>query len=258
VRRRGKWGAKESSQSPSLPMLYDDRYDEEIDLNLKCYTDIGGYVTYPTDSPNATWAQPMMHHIPVRRCVVRIPDGLKPGDKFELQTSPWRKDRTVAIIKVPDGHTGGDRLEVCYHSHDASWFAEVPCGLSLGETQKAHRAHIHRKLQEMCDDVPEVAAAFELGCDGGYENALCRHFGDVAPMDDPPHDMDECIRFSSAFQKMCMQRFRVSREGDHMYAYNTFAMRRFVNAVDEGRARIANTTQQQEYDMAKGDMPKLT
>ena len=155
---------------------------------------------------------------------------------------------------MPDGHTGGDRLEVCYHSHDASWFAEVPCGLSLGETQEAHRAHIHRKLQEMCDDVPEVAAAFDLGCDGGYENALCRYFGDVAPMDDRT---TWTISASSAFQKMCMQRFRVSREGDHMYAYNTFAMRRFVNAVDEGRARIANTAQQEEYDATKLEMLKL-
>tara|TARA_B100001175_G_C19508128_1_gene642066 strand:+ start:1254 stop:1967 length:714 start_codon:yes stop_codon:yes gene_type:complete len=237
-------------------MLFDDRTHEEVDLGLDCYSDCG-HVLYPQNSPNATWAMPMMHNVPMLQRVARIPDGLKPGDLFELQTSPWNKDGPVAIVKVPDGHAGGERIEVCYRSYDKAWFAEVPCGLDVCQAQEVHRAHIHHRLQQMCDDVPEVAAAFDLGCDGGYENALCRYFGDVAPMDDSPNDMDDAIKFSCAFQQMCMKRFRVSREGDHMYAYNTFAMRRFAKAVDAGRVHIASASQQQEYDMAKKDISEI-
>ena len=237
-------------------MLFDDRTSEEVDLGLDCYSDCE-HVRYPTNSPNATWAKPMIHNVPVIQRVARIPDGLTPGDLFELQTSPWNEDGPVAIVKVPDGHVGGERIEVCYHSYDKAWFAEVPCGLDVCQAQEVHRAHIHRRLQEMCDDVPEVAAAFDLGCDGGYENALCRHFGDVKPMEDPADCLGDAIQFSCAFQKMCMKHFRVSREGDDMYAYNTFAMRRFVEAVDAGRAQISNEVQQQEYDMAKQEMTEV-
>jgi len=123
--------------------------------------------------------------------------------------------------------------------------------------KKKDALHVSDQGGVLTDPTETTSSLSESTGPRGYENALCRHFGDVAPMDDPPYDIDDCIRFSSAFQKMCMQRFRVSREGDHMGAYNTFAMRRFVNAVDEGRARIANATQQQEYDMAKREMLKL-
>lgn len=226
------------------PFIADYRTVEERDRGVKV-VEGDEYVSYLKASHHRFHGE--------RICQVRVPDGLKSGDYFELQNSAHSRTGVV-FIKVPCSCYAGDRFYVRYRlpGHNSNgWFAEVPIDTKSPDLESVHQEDIFRKLDELYAASPALASAFDHGYESDYQYKLVNYLmGDRSTrLNRNNNQLDDGFCLNIYVKEM-----RLSEEGRHFRPFNRYASRCLVRAVDEGRVTIKNPYMQREYSRTREEM----